>query len=339
MASAISRVRKLPQWKVEEVNYLSKLFKEYPVFLIASIEGVPAKHLQNLRKKFSGQIVFRVSKNKLIMKAMEKAGLNAKLFEKVLTGQNILMFTNMNVFEAARLIEQFSTRDYYKPGEIADKEIVIPEGDTGIPPGPMLSVFGKLKIPTRVQANTIVVARDTVVAKPGDRILPELASLLQKLNMPLKEIKLKIKIGYDRGVLIPGDQLKLDIDSYVQELIKAAREAFTLGLEIVWPEPEIVKITIARAYREARALAIEAGYIAPETISDLIRVAHSRALALAVELARHGVNLGIEVKVQEARKPEISEEKREEKPPEEEEKKEGISEEELAAGLESLFGL
>jgi len=59
-----------------------------------------------------------------------------------MTGQIMLIFTDRNVFEIADIVRNFVTNDYYSPGEIVDKEIVIPEGNTGIPAGPMLSVFG-----------------------------------------------------------------------------------------------------------------------------------------------------------------------------------------------------
>jgi len=338
MVQVVSHVRKIQPWKIEEVEYLAKLFKEYPVFLIASIEGVPAKHLQNLRKNFKDRMLFRVSKNKLILKAMEKTGIDTKPFENVLVGQNIIVFTKMNVFEAANLIEQYKTLDYYKPGEVADKEVVVPEGNTGIPPGPMLSVFGKLKIPTRVEGNTIVIARDTVVAKPGDVISPELASLLQKLDLKLKEITLKIKIGCDRGITILGDKLKLNIGEYEQLLTKAVSEARALAVGIVWPEPEILQAALMKAYLQARALALESCFIAPDTVKDLIAAAQAKALALAIELAKQGVDLGVSIQVQQQPAKPAEEKRVEEKKEEREGEKTGLTEEELGAGLESLFG-
>ncbi|MEM1921530.1 MAG: 50S ribosomal protein L10 [Desulfurococcaceae archaeon] len=330
-------VRKIPQWKIEEVEYLTKLFREYPVFAIADITGFPTKHLQILRKKLSGRVVFRVSRNKLVLIAMKRAGIDTSLFEKILSGSNLLLFTKMNAFELYGEIEKHKSKTYYKPGEIADKEIVIPEGDTGIPPGPMLSVFGKLKIPTRVQANTIVVAKDTVVAKPGDKISEDLASLLQKLDLPLKEVLLKIKYVYDRGVVIPGDRLKIDINEYVDSILKAQIQAINLGVEIVWPERQILERVIVKAYREARAIVVESSFITSETIDEIIRSAHFKAYMLAIELSKWGVDIGIKIE-----KP-IIEEKREEKvvkkeEREEEEKEKTVSEEELAEGLGAIFG-
>jgi len=335
MASTVPRAKRIPKWKIEEVEYLTKLFKEYPVFLIADLQGYPTNQLQKLRKKLSKKVVFRVSKNKLILLAMKKAGIDTSKFEKILTGQNLLMFTKMNAFELAYLLEQQRAYTYYKPGDIADKEIVIPEGDTGIPPGPMLSVFGKLKIPTRVQGNSIVVTRDTVVAKPGDEISVDLASLLQKLDLPLKEVVLKIKAAYDHGVFIPGDKLKLDLKEYEDLISKAEREAFALGVEIAWPEPKILERALVKAFREARAVAIESAFITPDTVEDIIKSAHMKAYVLAAELTKQGVDLGIQIAAPLAKK-EKEEKKEEEK--KEEEKKEGVGEEELAEGLGAIFG-
>ncbi|OYT39765.1 MAG: 50S ribosomal protein L10 [Desulfurococcales archaeon ex4484_58] len=335
--SVVPRAKRIPKWKIEEVEYLTKLFKTYPVFVIADLTGYPTNQLQRLRKKLDKKVVFRVSKNKLIMLAMKKAGIDTSKFEEILTGQNLLMFTNMNAFELADLIDKLRSKTYYKPGDIADQEIVIPAGDTGLPAGPILSTFGKLKIPTRVQGNTITVARDTVVAKPGDKISEELASLLQKLNMPLKEVRLHIKVAYDNGILIPGDQLALNIDEYRESLLKAHLEALSVGVEISWPEPEIIELSISKAARQALMLAIESAFITPETIEHVIRSAHMKAYLLATELAKQGVDLGVTIV-----KPVTTEEKKEEKPEkeksEEEEGKEAVSEEELAEGLGALFG-
>ncbi|MEM1877656.1 MAG: 50S ribosomal protein L10, partial [Desulfurococcaceae archaeon] len=225
-------------------------------------------------------------------------------------------------------------KTYYKPGDVAESEVVVPEGNTGIPPGPMLSMFGKLKIPTKVEGNTIVVVKDTVVAKPGDKISDELASLLQKLNLPLKTIKLKIKVAYDNGVLITGEKLKLDIDSYINDIKRAFLEARSLAVEIVLPEPDIIELAISKAYREALALAIESVFIAPDTLEQIIKSAYMRAYALAVELVKQGVQLDITIPQQQVTQQPVESKPKEE---EKEEKEETLSEETLAEGLGSLF--
>ncbi|MEM0506429.1 MAG: 50S ribosomal protein L10 [Thermosphaera sp.] len=333
--SAITRV--YPKWKIEQVEELVELLRNHKAFLVGDLTGVPASHIQRLRKKLAKTTVVRVVKPKLFAIALERAGINPEIFRDVLTGQNIVFFTNENPFDLAMKIYNTVTMDYYKPGEKTDKEIVIPEGNTGIPPGPMLSVFGKLKIQTKVQANVIHVAKDTVVAKPGDVVSPELSSLLQKLGLALKEIRLKMKIAYD-GVLIPGENLVLNINEYVEMIKLAGLDALKIAVELALPEPEVLPLALSRAVRQATAIAVEAGYVTPETVELVLKTAESKAQALAYHVSKLAPELGIEVKVAVAQAPE-SKPKKEEKPAEAEEKKEeGVSEETLAEGLSALFG-
>ncbi|ADI32470.1 50S ribosomal protein L10 [Staphylothermus hellenicus] len=335
-ATAVPRAKRIPQWKIEEVKYLTNLFKSYPVFVIADLTGFPTNQLQKLRKKLSKKVLFRVSKNKLILRALKNAGIDTSKFEEILTGQNLLMFTHMNAFELSLLLDKYKAKTYYKPGEIAQQEIVIPEGNTGLSPGPILSTFSKLKIPTRIQGNSIVITRDTVVAKPGDTISEELASLLQRLDIALKEVKINIKAAYDHGIIISGDQLVLDLEEYKNMVMNAHLDALKIGSEIAWPVPEILELSLNKAFRQALALAAEAGYITPDTAEYVFRTAVMKALALAAEISKYAPDLGLEVPTMQPTTP--PEKKEEEKKEEEEEEEETVSEEELAEGLGALFG-
>ncbi len=337
MSMSVPRAKRIPQWKIEEVEYLTKLFKQYPVFAVADLTGFPTNQLQKLRKKLHKKIVMRVSKNKLILRAMRNAGIDTSKIEHYLTGQNLLLFTTLNAFELGLLLDKHRAQTYYKPGEVTDKEIVIPAGNTGLSPGPILSTFSKLRIPTRVQGNSIVIAKDTVVAKPGDVISEELASLLQRLGIALKEVKLKVKFAYDGGVIIPGDQLVLNLEEYEKNLMNAHLDALKLGSEIAWPVPEILELSLTKAVRQALALAAEAGFVTPDTAEYVFRQAIMKALALAAEVSKYAPDLGLEVPTVKPAKEKKEEEKKEEEEKTEEEQ-ETVSEEELAEGLGALFG-
>ena len=54
-----------------------------------------------------------------------------------------------------------------KGGDIAPNELVIPAGNTGINPGPVLSEFKESNVPTKIDQGTIWVSKDTIVAKVG----------------------------------------------------------------------------------------------------------------------------------------------------------------------------
>ncbi len=332
----VPRASRIPEWKIREVEELVDLIKKHKVIGLAYLEGLPTAQLQQIRKRLLKKVVFRVTKNTLMKLALKKAGIENEELFKLLEGQNLIMFTNLNPFELALLLEEQKTYTYFKPGDITDQEIIIPAGNTGLSPGPILSTFSKLKIPVRMQANSIWVAKDTRVAKPGDRISEELASLLQKLGIALKEVRIRVKAVYEDGLIIPGDQLILDLDEYRDNIARAYLNALTLGAEIAWDVPEALELAIKKAYMRALALSAETGYITPENAEYVLTKAIAKALALAAAIAQEAPELGLEVKITVPAKP-VEEEKKEEEVEEEEEKEE-LTEEDLSAGLGALFG-
>ncbi len=336
----VPRASRIPEWKIREVEELVDLIKSHRVIGIAELQGLPTAQLQAIKKRLRKKVTFRVTKNTLFKIALRKVGIDNEELFKLLEGQNLLLFTNLNPFELYMLLEKHKTYTYYKPGDIADQEIVIPAGNTGLSPGPILSTFSKLKIPIRVQGNSIWINKDIKVAKPGDKISEELASLLQKLGIALKEVKIKLKAVYEEGLIIPSDKLAIDLNEYENNLLKAYREAITLASEIVWPVPEALELAIRKAYLRALALSAETCFITPENAEYIIRRAVSKALALAMAVADKAPELGLDKMV----KPvaiQPAEEKKEEAKEEEkegEEEKTELTEEDLSAGLGALFG-
>ncbi len=335
----IKRERRIPEWKRRVVEELVELFKRYPVVGVADLTGMPTKQLQLIRKKFRKQIVFKVAKKNLILRAVEQAGIDKSLFEKYLTGSTMLLFTDMNPFKMARMIESEKVPIPAKPGQVAEKEIVIPEGDTGIQPGPMLSVFGKLKIPYEIRKGTVYVRKDTVAAKPGDVISPELASLLQQLGIMPFEIGIKIAAVYDNGVMIPREDLLVDLEEFKLQVMEAGREALGLAAEIVFaPVPEAVEAAIATAARAITLVAGETGFLTPDVAEYVVGKAVAEELALIVALGDKAKELGIEeIPQQPAPAPAAEEAKAEEEKKEEEEEEE--KEFDIGEGLGGLFGL
>ncbi|MET1102332.1 MAG: 50S ribosomal protein L10 [Pyrodictiaceae archaeon] len=336
--------RRIPEWKIKVVEELVDLITKNPVILIVDLANVRTAQLQKLKKKIEkrlgGKVMLKVAKNSLFAIALRKAGGDPSKLKDYLTGTNLFIFTSENPFTIASEISRIYVTAPAKPGDITETEIVIPAGDTGLKPGPIMSVFGKLKIPTRVQKGTIWIARDTKVAKPGDTISPELASVLQKLGIEPIVVRLKVKAAYDHGLVIPGDQLVLNLSEYQDMVNTAVKNALWIGVEIAYPEPRVLELAIPLAVRRALAVAAEAGYVVPETAEYVIRIAVAKAYALIAALGDRAKELGLEVRVttQPAPQPSREEKRREKEEEEEKEREEAVSEEQLAAGLESLFG-
>ncbi|BFH74382.1 50S ribosomal protein L10 [Sulfurisphaera javensis] len=333
--AVVTQERKIAKWKIEEVKELEQKLKEYHTIIIASIEGFPADKLHDIRKKMRGIAEIKVTKNTLFEIASKNAGIDISKLEKYLTGPNVFIFTNKNPFEIQLFLSKFKLKRYAMPGDKADEEVVIPAGDTGMPAGPALSIFGKLKIKTKVQDGKIHVVQDTVIAKPGDPIPPDAIPILQKLGIMPVHIKLNIKAAYDNGLLIPGEQLVINLDEYKTDIAKAYHSAFGLAVEIAYPIPDVLKVSAEKAARNAITLASEIGYLTPETAQAVFSKAVAKAYALASAISGK-VDLGIQVPQAQQAAPAQQAEKKEEK--KEEEEKKGPSEEEIGGGLASLFG-
>ncbi|MCG2886814.1 MAG: 50S ribosomal protein L10 [Vulcanisaeta sp.] len=342
------RTKPYPEKKVRIVNELKELFSKYSTVFVIDIHGTPNRVIQEYRfwlRRRDARVI--KAKNTLVLIALKQIFGNVdEKIEKIFTGENLLIFTNENPYELAKWIWENGVRREALPGDIAPFDLVVPAGNTNMSPGPIMSKFGKLKIPIKVQDGKIWVVRDTVVVKRGEKVSEDAAEILKKLNIkPIFET-LKIKAAIIKGrYVIPSEELKLDARLYRSMIEDAVRYALNLAVNVAYPTPEVLRISIAKAHIEALNLAVNARYIIPETIRYLISKAVTEANALAMAIAPKAPQLGIQV----AQQPQqatagakaqggAAEAKAEEKREEGEEKKEGPSEEEIASGLASLFG-
>ncbi|MEM0344356.1 MAG: 50S ribosomal protein L10 [Thermofilaceae archaeon] len=277
------RVRASPPSKVAKLQNYSELLSKYNFYLVIDVTGIPASALHMLRRKLMERgAVLKVIKNKVFLKALQNLGRGTpdKLVTK-LTGQNAVIFTNENPFSLALfLLKEYKMTRKAMPNDIATSDIVVPSGNTGIAPGPSMSLFGKLKIPIRVMEGTIWVVSDTIVARKGDIITPELAELLGKLNIKPIEITIPIKmISIDGRIVEPGE-VSFEPEYYSKLLAEAQQEAINLAINAYLPLPEVIHVLISRAVAQADALAVAQALPLPGVIERSLSKAYLQASAL-----------------------------------------------------------
>lgn len=145
-------LKKYPEKKVKMYQELQQLPKDYQVIALSKMTKVRATQLMAIRKKFRNEIVIKIIKNKVAIKAFEqiKETPGIENLSKELEGQCALMFTNFNPFKLNLIFDQNKVYLPAKGGDIASKEITIPAGNTGITPGPVLSEFKESNVPTKI---------------------------------------------------------------------------------------------------------------------------------------------------------------------------------------------
>ena len=163
-------------------------------------------------------------------------------------------------------------------------DVTVPAGNTGIPPGPIISQFSAVGLRTRIEAGSVYVSKSTMVVKQGEPISAQLASLLSKLGIKPVEVGLSLKVVYDDGSILTEEDLTVDLDEFRRSVEEAHQFAFNLSLEAVYPLPENVSYLLRRGHQEAYSLALNAGVSTPDTARDLIRKANTEMLSLSEKL-------------------------------------------------------
>jgi len=278
------------QEKISEVEELTQLLKQYKAVGIAGLQKVRAAQLQEFKRNLADKVYMRVIKNTLMKLAIEncKERRELKKLLDYLTGSNVFLFTDLNPFKLALILEKGKVKTTAKSGDIAAFDVVVPAGNTGQPPGPIISQLNAVGLPTRIEAGSVWVSKDTLVARKGDVISERLASVLSKLGIKPVEAGLVMRVAYDDGLIITQEQLRIDIEETKQSIGRARADAFVLSLSIAYPVPENIVVLLHRAHREAYTLSVNAAIPTKETIGELIRRAHGEMLSLSGELSSLG---------------------------------------------------
>jgi len=264
------------QEKLGEVEEIIQLLKKHKVIGIASLQKVRAAQLQELKRKLADKMYMRVIKNTLMKKAIENCKEKAELkkLQEHLAGANTYIFTDLNPFKLVLLLEKGKVKTTAKSGDIAAFDVIVPAGNTGQPPSPIISQLNSVGLPTRIEAGSVWINKDTLVVRKGEVISERLASVLSKLGIKPVEAGLSIKVAYDDGFILSQEHLHVDVNKTKQDLEKAQTDAFALSLNVAYPTKENIILLIQISHKEAYAVSLNAAIPTKETILDLIKKAH-----------------------------------------------------------------
>jgi len=267
--------------KIKTVKEIQEQIKKYPVFGIIDIFKLPASQLHDIRNKLREKAVIKVVKKRLITIALEKSNAkNIKALENYIQGEPAMIFTEMNPFKLARIIEKSSSQAPAKEGDIAPKDIVVKAGPTSLAPGPVIGEFQKVKIPAMVEGEKIVIREDTVVTKKGEVINKDVANILSKLGIEPMDISLNLLAVWENGTIYTKDVLFVPIEEYINQIKNASVDAFNLSININYFTPENISLLLSKAHKEMIYLSNQANIITYNTIESLLAKADAQAYAV-----------------------------------------------------------
>jgi len=273
--------------KSGEVEQIKELLQEYKSVGVASLQKVRASQLQELKKTLGDKVYMRVLKNTLTKIAIEEMNKEElKKLEHYLEGSNVYFFSDLNPFKLALLLEKGKVKTTAKSGDIAYMDVVVPAGNTGQPPGPVISQLNAVGLPTRIESGSVWVSKDTLVVRKGEPINERLAGVLSKLGIKAVELGISMHAVLDEGLIIDGEQLKLDLEQTRNSVGQGFGEAFALSLSMAFPTNENMIALLQLAQQQAISVSLNAAVPTKETIADLIRKANAEMTSLNTLLGK-----------------------------------------------------
>jgi len=329
-----------PQWKVQAVEEIKRIFTSYPVVGIVGFRGVPAGQMQEIRRNFREFAVLKVTKNTLIEKALNSLGGDFVKLKEYLGDQVAIIATELNPFKLYKKLEETKVPSPLKPGQVSPVDVVVEKGPTPFPPGPVIGELQAAGLPAAIEKGKIVIKDTVTVVRAGEVVKPEVARALEMLGVKPVKLGLDVRVVYEKGVIFTPDMLAIDAGKVFEDFMDAYRKAMNLAVNAAYVTPETAEILIAKAFMDAKNLAVNAAIFEKDVMEDILSKAYREMLSLASLLPSEALDDELTEKLSgiQAAAPQVVEEEKKEEEKVEEEEEEEKEEEEAIEGLGALFG-
>jgi len=283
-AEAERKTENLPEWKREEVADLVETIESYDSVGIVNIAGIPSRQLQAMRADLWPDTELRVSRNTLLERALEEVDEGVEDLIEHVAGQVGLIGTNDNPFGLYQTLEASKTPAPISAGEVAPNDVVIPEGDTGVDPGPFVGELQQVGAAARIMEGSIQVTEDSTVLSAGEEVSADLENVLNELGIEPKEVGLDLRSVFSEGVLFAPEDLDIDLDAYADDVATAAARARNLSINATYPTAQTASTLLAKARGEATSVGLQAAIESPDLADDLVAKADAQVRALAAQV-------------------------------------------------------
>ncbi|HHQ44599.1 MAG TPA: 50S ribosomal protein L10 [Candidatus Altiarchaeales archaeon] len=265
-------------WKEQLVGQVGKNLKDYGVCGVVDITGVPSKQFQQIRKTLGNDVKVVIGRKRLLQMGLDENGV--KNLDDYLNGSVGLVFTNLDPFQLERKLYSCMSSAAAKPGQIAPTDIVINEGDTGLPAGPVIGEIQGAGIKAKIEGGKIMILKTSTVVHAGEPISDKIAPVLKRLNIEPIKIMLKLAAAYDGKTVYSGDVLHIDAEEVFGRFMLAHQMAFNLAYNAGYFTKHTILLLLQKAFMDALNLSLNSGIINKETLPTFLSKANAQAKAL-----------------------------------------------------------
>jgi large subunit ribosomal protein L10 len=271
--------KKTVKEKAEQVKNAIADMKRYKTVVVLDLRKLPDALFQNLRKKIrqDGGKVF-VLKKPVVSRVLAS---NKKLAQMVSVCNSpiALIYTNKSAYDVNSFFKQNKKRRAAKIGDVATVEIVVPEGETDLPPGPALSELKTAGLNVQIKAGKITVVKDSVVAKVGDKLTEQKVKALQTLGVKPFEIMANMIFGFDGQYIYSKEILDMG-DTINADMASSLSQAMNMSLNISYPTQQNINVLLGDAVKQAMNVSLNANVYSSSSMEQLLSSAFRQGMAL-----------------------------------------------------------
>jgi len=271
--------RKAVKKKIEQVTQTTADMKNYKTVALLNLRKLPDSLLQALRKKIkeeNGQLL--VLKKPVVTRVLEA---NPKLKEKVSECEKpvALILTNQSPYELSAFFKQHKKKRAAKVGDVAVMDIVVPEGETDLPPGPALSELKAGGVNVQIKGGKIVVAKDSTIAKAGDKLTGPKVKALQSLGVMPFEVMADLIFGFDGTYCYSQELLNMG-DTINEDMAATVSQGVNLSMNAGYPTEQNIQMLLGDAVMQTLNFAMNAEIYSPASIEQILASALRQGASL-----------------------------------------------------------
>ncbi len=250
------RTKQVPTAKVEIVKKLADEMKKARTVLVASCKNVPSSTFNDIKKQLRGTAEVRYLKKTAVLRAIDATGKGTlQQLKAQLTSDFALFLSEMDAFSLSGILSERQVPSKARAGEIAPEDIEIHPGPTDLVPGPAISELSGVGLKVAVKEGKLVVIKGAVVAKQGEKIKDNVASVLSKLGVTPMKIGFLPLAAYDSQDDKVYVGIKIDKQGTLDLLREDIRKALGFSVKIGFTTAETIRYLIAKAAMEEKSLA------------------------------------------------------------------------------------
>jgi large subunit ribosomal protein L10 len=253
--------------------------KKYKTVALLDLRKLPDALFQALRKRIredGGKVL--VPKKPVVSRVLAA---NPKLSARVNECDKpvALIYTNKSAYEINSFFKENRKKRAAKIGDVAIVDIIIPEGETDLPPGPALSELKTAGLNVQIKGGKIVVAKDSTLAKAGDKLTIPKVKALQSLGVKPFETMANMIFGFDGQYIYARELLDMG-DTVNADMAASLNQALNLSLNIAYPTGQNIKFLLGDAMRQSVNLSLNANVYSSSSIGLLLTSAMRQGMAL-----------------------------------------------------------